>query len=133
MEDRRTTWVAKLREAYEKYEAGTPQYRLGLWRRPFEDPEMVEAVSKLFQLPIHKRQFKHDVINTKSDVWQRVLSKSYISVLAPAQKQELKKEIDKILMGEDICWHPRGESDKVVNYPYTTDVVWFRKYKWNGE
>jgi hypothetical protein len=32
LEDRRASWVARLREAYEKHEAGSPQYRLGLWR-----------------------------------------------------------------------------------------------------
>jgi len=126
LEDRNTAWVARLREAYEKHEAGTPQYRLGLWRRPFEDPEMEESVSKMFQLPIQERHVIHSVSNTKDAVWQRVLSKSYIAVLAAEQKAELKKEVDHILSGSDIHWDTQGD-DQVLQYPYSSDIAWFKK------
>jgi hypothetical protein len=99
LEDRRASWVARLREAYEKHEAGSPQYRLGLWRRPFEEPEMVKEVSKMFQLPIQERHISHSVPNTESGVWQRVLSKSYFAVLGAEEKEELKKEVDQIFTG----------------------------------
>lgn len=126
MEDRKTSWVARLRETYEKHEAGSPQYRLGLWRRPFEEPETAETVSKMFQLPIQERQMNHSLSNTKNGVWQRVLSKSYIAVLGAEQKEELKKEVDHVLAGQDIHWDTRGD-DQVLQYPYTTDIVWFKK------
>lgn len=126
LEDRKTAWVDKLRDAYEKHEAGSPQYRLGLWRRPFEEPEMVEVVSKMFQLPFQERHVNHCVSNTRTAVWHRVLSKSYIAVLGTEQKEELKKEVDHILAGEDIHWDTQGE-EQVLQYPYTTDVVWFKK------
>ena len=126
LEDRRASWVARLREAYEKHEAGSPQYRLGLWRRPFEEPEMVKEVSKMFQLPIQERHISHSVPNTESGVWQRVLSKSYIAVLGAEEKEELKKEVDQILSGQDIHWDVQGD-DKVLQYPYSTDIAWFKK------
>lgn len=126
LEDRKTSWVARLREAYEKHEAGSPQYRLGLWRRPFEEPEMVQTVSNLFQLPIQERQVSHCVPNTRNGVWQRVLSKSYIQVLGAEQKKELKKEVDRILEGPDIDWGTQGDN-QVLQYPYNTDIVWFKK------
>ncbi|KAG0557771.1 hypothetical protein KC19_11G156200 [Ceratodon purpureus] len=126
LEDRRTSWVARLREAYEKHEAGSPQYRLGLWRRPFEEPEMVKEVSKMFQLPIQERQISHSVSNSRSAVWHRVLSKSYIAILSVEEKEELKKEVDQILAGQDIHWDTEGD-DQVLQYPYNTDIAWFKK------
>ena len=39
LEDRETDWVAKVRDAYEAYERGTPQYRLGWWRETFKTSE----------------------------------------------------------------------------------------------
>lgn len=126
LEDRKTSWVARLREAYEKHEAGSPQYRLGLWRRPFEEPEMAQTVSKMFQLPIQERQVNYSVSNTKNAVWQRVLSKSYIAVLGAEQKDELKKDVDRVLAGPDIHWDNKGD-DQVLQYPYNTDIVWFKK------
>lgn len=126
LEDRKTSWVARLREAYEKHEAGSPQYRLGLWRRPFEEPEMAQTVSKMFQLPIQERQVNYSVSNTKNAVWQRVLSKSYIAVLGAEQKDELKKDVDRVLAGPDIHWDNQGD-DQVLQYPYNTDIVWFKK------
>jgi ubiquinone/menaquinone biosynthesis C-methylase UbiE len=126
LEDRKTSWVARLREAYEKHEAGSPQYRLGLWRRPFEEPEMAQTVSKMFQLPIQERQVNYSVSNTKNAVWQRVLSKSYIAVLGAEQKDELKKDVDHVLAGPDIHWDNQGD-DQVLQYPYNTDIVWFKK------
>jgi ubiquinone/menaquinone biosynthesis C-methylase UbiE len=128
LEDRATPWVARLREAYEKHEAGSPQYRLGLWRRPFEEAGMVETLSRMFRLPYQERQFKHVMTNTSNGVWQRVLSKSYIAVLSPAQKEELKKQVDRILEGDDVHWYTREEGgERVLDYPYNTDVVWFQK------
>ncbi|XP_073389150.1 uncharacterized methyltransferase-like C25B8.10 isoform X2 [Physcomitrium patens] len=127
LEDMRTSWVARLRGAYEKHEAGSPQYRLGLWRRPFVEPDMAKVVSKMFHLPFHERQVSHSVSNTKDDVWQRVLSKSYVAVLSAEQKEELKKEVDHILSAEDVHWDNGEGTEKVVQYPYTTDVVWFKK------
>ena len=35
LEDRTTPWVANVRDAYEAYEQGTPQYRLGWWKETF--------------------------------------------------------------------------------------------------
>ena len=35
LEDRTTPWVANVRDAYEAYEQGMPQYRLGWWKETF--------------------------------------------------------------------------------------------------
>lgn len=89
---------------------------------------MVETLSRMFRLPYQERQFKHVMTNTSNGVWQRVLSKSYIAVLSPAQKEELKKQVDRILQGDDVHWYTREEGgEMVLDYPYNTDVVWFQK------
>uniref|UniRef100_A0A7I3ZQS6 Uncharacterized protein n=1 Tax=Physcomitrium patens TaxID=3218 RepID=A0A7I3ZQS6_PHYPA len=49
--DQAATWIARLRGAYEKHKAGSPYYRLGLWRRPFVEPEKAKVVSTMFHLP----------------------------------------------------------------------------------
>jgi hypothetical protein len=37
LEDRKTArWVGKIRDAYEAYEQGTPQYRLDWWKAVYE-------------------------------------------------------------------------------------------------
>lgn len=39
LEDRSTKWVANVRDAYERHEQGTPQFRLGWWKTCFETSE----------------------------------------------------------------------------------------------
>ena len=39
LEDREVGWVGKVRDAYEAYERGTPQYRLGWWKATFQTSE----------------------------------------------------------------------------------------------
>ncbi|KAG9040555.1 hypothetical protein FS837_000462, partial [Tulasnella sp. UAMH 9824] len=38
LEDMDVAWVAANRKAYEAYEQGTPQFRLGLWRKMYQVP-----------------------------------------------------------------------------------------------
>lgn len=127
MENGRASWVGRLREAHQKHEAGTPQYRLGLWRTPFLDPVSLPSLQEQFELPFEERQFEHSVTSSKEGVWQRVLSKSYIAVLDEEEKQKLKEEVDDILEEKDVPWFSVDEGDKLVKFPYTTDVVWFKK------
>ncbi|KAJ7172457.1 methyltransferase type 11 [Mycena filopes] len=48
LEDRETAkWVAQVRDRIEQYEQGSPQYRLGMWRKAFE----TEAYQKAFDPP----------------------------------------------------------------------------------
>ncbi|KAG8994073.1 hypothetical protein FRB90_000541 [Tulasnella sp. 427] len=41
LEDKDVGWVAANRKAYEAYEQGTPQFRLGLWRKMYEVPAIL--------------------------------------------------------------------------------------------
>jgi hypothetical protein len=47
---KKAKWVAQNRDAYESYEAGTPQYRLGLWKEMFETGPYKVSYSRLYSL-----------------------------------------------------------------------------------
>ncbi len=40
LEDSDVPWVASNRNLYEAYEQGTPQFRLGLWRKMYDAPSI---------------------------------------------------------------------------------------------
>ncbi|KAI8818324.1 S-adenosyl-L-methionine-dependent methyltransferase [Fimicolochytrium jonesii] len=115
----------QLRELYEQYEMGTPQYRLGLWRKVFEDT----SVKALFT---EKREvsFERIVQYTEEESWLRILSKSYISCLDEGTQTELERRVREILRGPDVVWREVRERDgvrRVHDFPYQTDLVWFLK------
>eukprot|EP00271_Cylindrocystis_brebissonii_P007869 TRINITY_DN21761_c0_g1_i1.p1 TRINITY_DN21761_c0_g1~~TRINITY_DN21761_c0_g1_i1.p1 ORF type:complete len:283 (+),score=33.42 TRINITY_DN21761_c0_g1_i1:135-983(+) len=131
MEDRsKFQWVGKLRDLYEVYDEGIPQYRKGVWRAPF-DPDVADngQVFEAFELPFQEQMFRHSVKNTKESIWRRVLSKSYVAVLDTEKQDGLKTEIEKVLEaeGEGIGWYEEEGGRMVVDFPFTTEVVWFRK------
>uniref|UniRef100_A0A7I4E576 Methyltransferase domain-containing protein n=1 Tax=Physcomitrium patens TaxID=3218 RepID=A0A7I4E576_PHYPA len=55
------------------------------------------------------------------------IAQSYVAVLSAEQKIELKKEVDRIMSAEDVHWDNGEGTEKVMQYPYTTDVGWFKK------
>ena len=48
--------------------------RLGLWKQIFEEKEAGE----LFELPLNHVQFEYDFLVAKENIFQRVMTKSYI-------------------------------------------------------
>jgi len=117
LEDREAApWVAQLRELYEVYEQGTPQFRLGLWRKVFDAP----SYPKYFQ-PAKESVFSFHLPSTVDIVQDRVCSKSYIAVLPDDEKQQVREEVDKIVeRGDGKVWV--DEKAGVFEYPYQTFV-----------
>jgi hypothetical protein len=113
---RDTHWVAAVRDYYEAYEKGTPQFRLNLWEATFQTPSYVSA----FHAP---ERFTTEWVlpTTKSAVQDRVLSKSYITMISEEEKEVLKRNIDEALEKEEQVWIDR--SSGVFEYPYKTTVV----------
>jgi hypothetical protein len=112
----RAHWVAAVRDYYEAYEKGTPQFRLNLWEAAFQTPSYVSA----FHAP---ERFTTEWVlpTTKSAVQDRVLSKSYITMISEEEKQVLKMNIDETLEKEEKTWVDR--SSGVFEYPYKTTVI----------
>lgn len=59
---------------------------------------------------------------TAQSIWDRILSKSYISCLSTEQQAALKKRVDQILK-EKLPQFAQNFDEAKVLYPYTTDVV----------
>ncbi|KAK2466880.1 hypothetical protein APHAL10511_001138 [Amanita phalloides] len=118
LEDRgRAKWVAQVRERIERHEAGSPQFRLMLWRQTFE----TTSYQKYFQAPVEK--IWSVVFPATVDIAvDRACSKSYIAVLEDDEKENVTHEIKQIVdRGEDRVWI--DEEAGVFEYPYQTWVV----------
>ncbi|KAI8612534.1 S-adenosyl-L-methionine-dependent methyltransferase [Chytriomyces sp. MP71] len=122
MEDKeRAPWVRQIRALYEMKEQGTPQYRLGLWKRVFEEDE----VRTMFDLPLQSAHFEH-VVADKEAIWNRVLSKSYVSALSSGQQEDLRAKVMAVLEASDV--EIEYDAEGHLLYPYKTDVfVTFKK------
>ena len=115
------SWVHQLREAYEAYEQGSPQFRLGLWRNVFK----AASYDKLFE-PAEETQWSFALHSTEDKVVDRVFSKSYIAVLPDNERQKVKASVKSIVdRGEGKVWV--DESSGVFEYPYQTFAVVIRR------
>lgn len=112
-----TGWVAQLRDTIEQYEQGTPQFRLGLWRKFFDVP----AYKELFQPPAEE-VFEYNLIGTTDIVVNRAFSKSFITMLPVDEKAKVENKIKEIVeRGDGRKWV--DESQGVFEYPYKCWVV----------
>ncbi len=64
LEDNSVVWIKRLRELYERFEAGTPQYRLGLWRQCWGS----ETAAQLFE-PIRESAAQHSLFVEPAQIW----------------------------------------------------------------
>ena len=110
-------WVAQLRDVYERFEKGSPQFRLGLWRAVFDAP----SYPVLFQ-PHNETVFSYTIPATADIVADRVCSKSYIAVESKESQAEVRAGVKDILhKGDGKVWI--NEKEGVFEYPYKTYVV----------
>lgn len=117
----RSTWVAQLRDNYEQYESGSPQFRLGLWRATFSTP----TYSANFAPPV-ENVWDYVLHGTRDIVVDRACSKSYIARLSPEDRAKLIAEIDTLLQRkENFTWV--DEDKGVFEYPYQTFLVVSKK------
>ncbi|KAF5392395.1 hypothetical protein D9757_001544 [Collybiopsis confluens] len=115
----RANWIAQLRDLYEKYEGGSPQFRLGLWRVTFDSP----IYSTLFKSQV-EQAFEWSIPTTVEAVLERVTSKSYIAILAQDKKEEYGKlisEAQEMLGREEKKWIDKDAG--VFEYPYKTTLI----------
>ncbi|EJU05499.1 S-adenosyl-L-methionine-dependent methyltransferase [Dacryopinax primogenitus] len=117
LEDRDTAWVGQLRDAYEPFELGTPQFRLGLWRTTFQ----CEAYKKWFESE-KEGDVDHLVPTTREGVVNRVFSKSYMTGVQGHEREEVTKKLEEIVdRGEGKQWVDKEKG--VFNWPYRTYVI----------
>ncbi|PRP78837.1 hypothetical protein PROFUN_01010 [Planoprotostelium fungivorum] len=124
LEDRESaSWVAQIRDVYESYEKGVPQYRTGEWKKMFE----LESYSSLFG-PASEVHHSRTIETTRQGVKDRVASKSYITALDDGEREKVMRGVDAILdRGEGISWINREEG--TFHYPYKTDVYIMKSHE----
>jgi len=120
LEDRDAAqWVADLRGVYEVHENKTPQYRHMEWRLVWQEPRAKELFGDL-----QEQSFYHDQLLADEEVWQRTLSKSYISCLDNDAKAALKQKIFTILANaKDLARNETG----AIKCPYKTNMFWAQR------
>lgn len=116
LEDASVAWVKRVREAYEKHDGDVPQFRKGLWRQVWK----TEVAAQLYEPPVETLH-NHTYLVNEEQIWDRVISKSYIAVLPQEQQQELKRQVDSIVQEE-----LGGRRDN-IEYPQQTTVFVARK------
>lgn len=117
MEDRdNKKWVASARDIYEKYDAGTPQYRLGKWKALFDTDAYrthykgVDYNKYLRHLPLSLQGYK-----------DRQSTKSFINILPPKEKEELLEHLAQyIALQPDVDWIDKEKDTFYI--PYSTDL-----------
>jgi len=122
LEDRENAgWVAELRNRVEAYEKGSPQFRLGLWRKFFEVP----SYGQLFQDHTEEK-WTYALLGSEDIVVNRACTKSYIAVLDDEEKAKVVEDVRGIVKrGDGLVW--TDEENGLFEYPYSTTVVACRK------
>jgi hypothetical protein len=142
-------WIAQLRDAYERFEAGTPQYRLGLWKKMWDDEgywrvfgrmeekhfkwmkEVTEqgAVDRVFRCVLSRATLPHCCPYAQADARCRgflLHSKSYITALSDDERRALEKDLRAVIhRGEGKRWI--DEAAGTFEYDYTTDLYIARR------
>lgn len=115
-------WQAELREAYQRYDLGSPQYYKGLWRKMFETP----AYKELFDSS-EQHTVPWYVGITEDGILDRLLSKSYLTEqhLNGERREEFIKKIRGIVRQATHEWIDKEKG--IFKYNYNTDVVICRR------
>ena len=109
-------WVTGLRDTIEVFEQGTPQFRHMYWRKTFD----TEGYQKEFEPPL-EQTWAYTLPTTKELAADRALSKSYIAILPPDEKANVRKTVEDIIDREEKVWIDKDNG--VFEYPYKTWAV----------
>ncbi|MCW6532285.1 methyltransferase domain-containing protein [Sphingomonas sp. MMSM20] len=112
--DEEVPWVAALTALTDPWEAGTPRYRSGAWRKVFPAPGFVE---------IGERAVRHAHVGSAAAVIvDRTLSVSFIAALPDAARDEVERQV-RALIADTPALAGGGE----IAFPYVTRMFAFRR------
>ncbi|BGP56122.1 hypothetical protein JCM8202_005889 [Rhodotorula sphaerocarpa] len=117
LEDGNVPWIAQIREKYERFEQGTPQYRHGYWRSIYDTPEYTES----FAAP-EESHYKRALPTTEDLVVDRVFSKSYITALNDEEREQLGREVREVVRRGEGKKAIQGGPEGAFEYDYKTDL-----------
>lgn len=143
--------VGRLRDLFEVYEAGTPQYRLGLWKYLFHtevfkssfdlippvehshslEPtqgSLVKNVDDSIDGSIPTLTVRRNLPLSLEQFYDRIFSKSYLTDLDPPTKQDLQEKIG-LVWNEFVLGNPEfiQVDEKTVEFPYVTHLYLMKK------
>ncbi|KAI0690572.1 S-adenosyl-L-methionine-dependent methyltransferase [Cytidiella melzeri] len=114
-------WVAQLRDRIEHHEAGTPQFRLELWRETFTTPCYLQNFEAQ-----EEKVFSYKLLGSEKIAVDRACSKSYIAVLPEDEKKNVVEDVKAIVQrGDGLVWTDKEKGE--FEYPYKTFVVIAKK------
>ena len=112
--DESRPWVAALSAITDPWEAGTPRYRTGDWRRVFPAPGF-EAIDE--------RHVRHAHVGSPDDVIvKRTLSVSFIAALPSDLQAEVERDVRALIANT-----PELAGATEIAFPYETAMFAFRK------
>lgn len=120
LEDREAApWVAQLRDLYEPYEDGVPQYRHMAWKQMLDTPSYARSFEAL--PPVQQQR---ELPTTLDGAVDRMLSKSYISVLPEEERARLAAQARAVFDAPDSTTGRKwlDASAGVFAYPYRTGM-----------
>lgn len=122
IESNRTGWHKAIRELYQPFDMGTPQYYKGWWRRGFES----KAYQDLFEAP-EETTSEWGLGMTEDQLVNRLFSKSYLTetYLSGEKRSKFEHDLRDTIRSGDKEWINKEEG--VFRYWYNTDVVVMRK------
>ncbi|KAK4686483.1 hypothetical protein P7C73_g3647, partial [Tremellales sp. Uapishka_1] len=122
LEHKQPGWTTELREFYEPYDLGTPQYYRGLWRDTFKVP----AYDELFEAP-QESTSRWSLPMTEDQLVERITSKSYLTEghLNGEKREKFLAEVRRIIRQGDKEWV--DQENGLFKYEYNTDVVVMKK------
>lgn len=108
--DETVPWVARLTELITPYEAGTPRFHTGDWRKPFPHPGFG---------PLEETRIPHGHTGPAEQVIvDRILSVSFIAALPPDERQRLAGRIRNLIASDPTL---AGKAE--VTFPYVTLAI----------
>ncbi|KAG1441213.1 hypothetical protein G6F56_011582 [Rhizopus delemar] len=113
----RSEWISKLAKLWEDYELAIPLHHNNNWQKVFE----TDQAKELYQLPLHHKQWFMDKPTTRSHLWTRVMSKSYVAILDDDKKRKLKQDFEQLLSEYQIS------QEEPFQFLDNTDLYWCHK------
>lgn len=119
LEDGNEPWVRKLRDIYEPYDEGVPQY----WKRDW--PKAFDTLGDIYtDCPPASSYWPFYKPFSKEQVTKLARSKSYISCLAEEEREKIDARIIKLLEEHSEHFEPTG----IAETPYVCETaVTFKK------
>jgi SAM-dependent methyltransferase len=114
-------YMQELFDLCSKYDKNVPHYYTLDWEKVFK----TEDSKCLFNDPIIKSLENKEIYISIPNVWNRILSKSFIATLDDAMKMDVKKHVENIVKKhKHLHVYREDEKQMCLQYPYVMVLAW---------